>query len=178
MTIELVQKHFTEVYEREVHNLFRFCLLRVSDREKALDLTQEAFTRLWQSYRKSDVIESPKALLFTIARNLIIDWYRKKKSLSLENLSADEEIEFDVKDEGATEAIEQGAEVKQVLLLLNKLSPEFREAVYLRYIEGLPPQEIAQVLGLNANVVSIRITRGLARLRELLGVNNDEKSYE
>lgn len=171
MSIEHVQKRFTQVYERESDTLFRFCLLRVSDREKALDITQEAFTKLWRSFLLEKEVENPKALVFTIARNLIIDWYRKKKTLSLESLSSDEdEREFDVGDEKATLAIEHHAEVRHVLELLNQLPAEYREAVYLRFVEGLNPRDIAQVLDTSPNVVSVRITRGLATLRGLLGI--------
>lgn len=179
MTIEHVQKRFTQVYERESDALFRFCLLRVSDREKALDITQESFTKLWRSFLLEKEVENPRALVFTIARNLIIDWYRKKKSLSLEGLSSglgDDEREFDVGDEHATLAIEHYTEVRHVLDLLNQLPTEYREAVYLRFVEGLNPRDIALVLETSPNVVSVRITRGLAALRELLGIKGGDQN--
>ncbi len=177
MSIKHVQKQFIEVYERESDTLFRFCLLRVSDREKALDITQESFAKLWNSFLLEKEVENPKALVFTIARNLIIDWYRKKKSLSLESLSSGEdEREFDIGDDKATLAIEHFAEVRHVLELLNQLPVEYREVVYLRFVEGLNPRDIALVLEITPNVVSVRITRGLAALRELLGIKGGNEN--
>ncbi len=48
MKQSLVHK-FEKIYEKESDAVFRFCLFRVSDREQALDITQETFLRLWQS---------------------------------------------------------------------------------------------------------------------------------
>ena len=177
MSIDDDKKRFTDIYNRESDSLFRFCLLRVSDREKALDLTQEAFNRLWSSMVIGKTIENPRALLYRVARNLIIDWYRKTKSLSLESLLGEgEDREFDPPDERATLEIEINADSRRALSVLDKLELGYREVIYLRYVEDLSPKDIAEVLGLNANTVSIRITRGLAALRKLIGIpeNNHE----
>src|SRR3989338_4538203 len=172
MSIDGDKKRFTDIYNRESDSLFRFCLLRVSDREKALDLTQESFTRLWSSMVLGKKIDNPRALLYTVARNLIIDWYRRIKSVSLEGLSEkDEDREFDPPDEKATLEIEISADSSRVLLLLEKLEPYYREVIHLRYVEDLSPKDIAEILKLNANTVSVRITRGLEALRSLIGVS-------
>ena len=76
-------KKFELIYRDKSDNIFRFCLIKVSDRDQALDITQETFLRLWQSLQSKEEIRNEKAFLFTIARRLIIDWYRKKKSLSI-----------------------------------------------------------------------------------------------
>ena len=85
MTIEDDKKRFTDIYNQESDALFRFCLSRLSDREKALELTQETFTRLWKLMLEGRG-DKPRALLYAIARNLIIDWYRRIKSVSIESL--------------------------------------------------------------------------------------------
>ncbi|MDE2188782.1 MAG: RNA polymerase sigma factor, partial [Patescibacteria group bacterium] len=87
------KKTFTAAYEDESDAIFRFCLLRVSDRDQALDLTQETFVRLWQSLTLGHEMTNMRAFLFTVAHRLIIDWYRKKKSVSLENLSSGDDDE-------------------------------------------------------------------------------------
>lgn len=168
------QKRFTDIYNQESDALFRFCVLRVSDREKALDLTQEAFTRLWGYISRGKLVENPRALLYKVARNLIIDWYRRIKSVSLESLTNDDDREFDPQDEKATLDIEIGADAKHVLSMLDHLGPLYREVIYFRYVEDLSPKDIAEILGLNANIVSIRITRGMEELRKLMGIQKDE----
>jgi len=163
---------FTEIYNQESDSLFRFCLFRVSDREKALDLTQEAFTRLWTYIYRGKKISNPRALLYKVARNLIIDWYRKVKPISIEGLAnGDGEPEFDPPDPKADLEIELGVEGRRVLSTLNKLHPHHKEVIYLRYIEGIPPRDVAEILGLNANTVSLRISRGMEALRKLMGID-------
>lgn len=170
MSTEGDQRFFTEIYEQEADPLFRFCLLRVSNRERALEITQETFARLWESISVGKDVQSPRAFIYTVARNLIIDWYRKKKPVSIEALSGDEGKDFDILDEDASSAIEMDALAKQALSLLNKLESQYKEVIYFRYLEGFSPQEISEILGLNANTVSIRITRGMEALRKLMGI--------
>ncbi|MEK7642115.1 MAG: RNA polymerase sigma factor, partial [Patescibacteria group bacterium] len=87
-TRKSAEKAFNEIYAAHADALFRFCLVKVSDRERALDLTQDTFTRFWQRLvEESETIDKPKTFLFAIARNAIIDWYRKKKSVSLDAMT-------------------------------------------------------------------------------------------
>lgn len=170
------QDRFETIYEKESDSLFRFCLLRVSDREQALDLTQEAFTRLWTYLAQGKSVENPRALVYKVAHNLIIDWYRKTKSVSLEGLlKEDGDKEFDPPDEKADLAIELDADAKRVLVVLNNLEPQYREVMHLRYVDDLSPKEIAEILGLNANTVSVRLTRGMEALRELMGIQGNKQ---
>ncbi len=171
MSIDDDKKRFTDIYNRESDSLFRFCLLRVSEREKALDLTQETFSRLWSSIASGKKVNHPKALLYRVARNLIIDWYRRIKPVSLESLSgADEDMEFDPPDQRATIEIEVGAESKRVLSMLGKIESQYQEVIYLRYVEDLSPKDIAEILKINTNTVSVRITRGMEALRKVIGI--------
>jgi len=179
MSIDDDKKHFTNIYNEESDSVFRFCLLRVSDREKALELTQETFTRLWSSMVLGNLpagrqgkIANPRALAYTVARNLIIDWYRRVKSISLESLSGEDgDKEFEVPDEKATLEIELNVDSRRVLSMLERLEPQYREVIHLRYVEDLSPKDIAEVLKLNPNTVSVRITRGLEALRRLIGIS-------
>ncbi len=81
---------FITLYKSESDKLFRYCWMRISSREQAIDTVQESFMKLWDALEKcrkdGTQIESQRAMLFAIARNLIIDWYRKKKSISLDVL--------------------------------------------------------------------------------------------
>ncbi len=163
------REQFEQIYEEEADKLFRFSLFRVSDRERAIDLVQESFARLWQKLASGEEVSNRKGFLYRTARNLIIDWYRKKKTLSLDT-SFEEESAPDIEDERAYEAIEMEAEVSRVLEVLKSLPEESREVVYLRFVEDLKPQEIAELLGVNPNVVSIRITRGLKDLKKKLHI--------
>ena len=174
MSISDDKKRFTDIYNEESDSLFRFCLLRVSNRDKALDITQESFTRFWNSIYQGKQVDNPRALLFVVARNLIIDWYRRIKSSSLESLTKDDDDRtFDFPDEVSTSQMDISADSKRVLSMLNNLEKQYREVVYLRYVEDLPPKDIAQILHLNTNVVSVRITRGMEALRKMMGIKKN-----
>jgi RNA polymerase sigma-70 factor (ECF subfamily) len=174
MNQQALNNQFKAIYEREADNIFRFCVIRVSDREQAMDITQETFTRLWQSLKEGKKMTNERAFLFTVAHRLIIDWYRKKKSLRLEMFTdPDTGEEYDVAEEGAAERIVEGSEGKMLIAALEKLSPSYRQVIYLRFIEGLQPKEIGEVLGISANAASVRITRGLEELRKISGYSLD-----
>jgi RNA polymerase sigma-70 factor (ECF subfamily) len=161
-----IKEEFNTIYIKESDSLFRYCLTRVSDREKAIDIVQDVFTQLWIMYNKGEVVKYSRAFLFTVARNRIIDWYRKKKSLSLDAMAdTDSELFFEPMDEKAHLNIILSTEAKRVIEAIDTLEPSYREAVYLRFVEDLSPQEIATILETTAGVVSVRITRGIEKLK-------------
>jgi RNA polymerase sigma-70 factor (ECF subfamily) len=162
---------FEVIYENESDIIFRFCLVRVSNREQALDITQETFLRLWKSLLEGKEILNNKAFLFTVAHRLIIDWYRKKKSLSLDNIMYNEKEDgYDPIDEKTTiDNILFGAEGRYLLDKINLLNSSYRHPVYLRFVEDLSPGEIGDILGISANAASVRINRGLIELKKIAG---------
>ena len=62
--------------------IYRLCLYKTSNESVAHDLTQETFLRLWKSMSSDKNIEKPKQYIYQIARNLIVDYYKSKKSVS------------------------------------------------------------------------------------------------
>lgn len=170
--VDRVAGVFGEVYEKESDAIFRFCLLRTSDRELALDLTQETFMRFWNSLLANKDIQNNRTFLFTIARNLIIDFYRKKKSFSLETMmenAAEGRSSFVL---AALDNVETSAEADFLVRKIRELPEPYSNAVYLRCVEELKPREISEILGESANVISVRISRGLEQLRNMLHMEN------
>ncbi len=166
MGLKNIKEKYTEIYHKEADTLFRYCFMRVHDREKAIDIVQDIFIELWKAEQGSEKIRNPRAYLFTLAHNRIIDWYRKKKSESLDALMESEDSHFGPRDESAHTDIIFSAEAKRVLKAVETLEPAYKDVLYLRFTKDLSPQEIAEILGSNANAVSVRITRGLEKLRE------------
>src|SRR6266566_458854 len=80
---------FIQVYDQFADAIFRHCWFRVSDRERAKDLTQETFVKVWKILDRGESVENMRAYLYRIANNLIIDHYRKKKDVSLDLLQED-----------------------------------------------------------------------------------------
>lgn len=164
---------FEEAYNRYSDELFRHSSLRLSDRDRARELTQECFLKTWEYVQKGNTIDDFRPFLYRTLRNLIIDEYRRKKSRSLEAmLEGTEETDVEVllpADESNTlEAAIDRFEGKRALQALEKLPDLYKEVLVLRYIEGLSPQEIAECVGESENAVSVRIHRGLKKLKVLL----------
>ena len=163
---------FEAIYSKEGDIIFRFCRARVSGREQALDLTQETFVRLWQTLMSGKVISNERAFLFTVAHRLIIDWYRKKKTISLEHVfqgvaNVDDEA-YDPSDDNQRVDHELGADARFALAKIQELEPVYRDPVYLRFVEGLPPAAVSKILKISVNVASVRIHRGIKKLQQLL----------
>ena len=167
MEEKTVQQQFIESYDELSDAIFRHCYFRVSNREVALDLMQDAFAKTWRHLQKGNDIYDARAFLYKVTNNLIIDYYRKKKSVSLEYLTENEERPFQPPD-NAHEQMLFEAELSEALKMLNKLEEPYRQAVTLRYVDGLSPKEIAEIVGENANNVSVRINRGISKLKKYI----------
>lgn len=165
-------KEFGEAYERYSDELFRHCAMRLSDRERALELTQEAFVRAWQYIQRGEEVRELRPFLYRTLRNLIIDEYRKYKSVSLEAMAGEEDESAEYllpPDETNTlETAIDRFDGKLALERLQELQENYRDVLLLRYVDGLSPKEIAKEIGESENAVSVRIHRGLKKLRELL----------
>jgi RNA polymerase sigma-70 factor (ECF subfamily) len=146
--------------------IFRFCLMKTSNKELAEDFTQETFMRYWQSLREGKTMTNPRSYLYTIANNMIIDWYRKKKSVSLDAL---EETGFEAEALSMLGA-DSESEVKGILDAITELDAKDTEVVLLRFVEGLDPKDIAEILEESANVVSVRINRAIEKVQKKLHI--------
>lgn len=159
-----MKSQFLNAYDAYGDAIFRFCVLKVSNRELAQDLAQEVFMKYWQTLRKGEKLQNERAYLYTLARNLVIDWYRKKKESSLDVLT-EAGIEF----QGDTsKSITDSAEAREAFEVIGQLEEGDREVLTLRFVEGFSPKEIADVTGESANTISVRIHRALKKVQELL----------
>src|SRR3990167_7519939 len=137
------EKNFLQLYEDFAEPVFRHCYFRLSNREKARDLMQEAFTRTWEQLVSGEKIMNLKAFVYRVANNLIIDNYRKKKDSSLDELQAGG---FDpgVDDHENIMSMIAGKELVQ---LLDGLDDKYRQVIVMRYVDDLAPREIAGIVG-------------------------------
>lgn len=158
------QAAFLEAYDQYADAVFRLCYGKTGSRDEAKDLAQEVFTRVWERLGKEGKeIENLRAFLFTVARNLIKDYYKKKKPV----------LERDL-PEGMMEAMPiEGdqlahSESQIALKALQELSDPYREALTLHLVEGLPIGEIAKILNERPNTISVRVKRGIEKVRATL----------
>lgn len=165
------EQHYLASYKAHSDALFRYCYGKLGDRELAKDLTQDIFMKTWQYIAGGKKIENLKSFLFRTAHNAVIDEYRKKKTTSLDVMRDDGFDPSDAND--AVKAAEHMHDGKQAIELIQKLPDTYRDAVYLQYVEQLSIREIADILDESENNISVRIFRGIEKLKEMI---NHERS--
>ena len=154
---------FAEVYEQEYSYLYNYVYMQVMHRENTEDLISEIFMRAMTHYDGFDPSKaSVRTWLCTIARNCLIDYFRKNGRRKTENLDdAPEPSEMDQYD------ILKNPINQEVYRLLEKLSDDERELLSMIYVQELKNPQIGQILGINAKAVSERHRRLLAKLRAM-----------
>jgi RNA polymerase sigma-70 factor (ECF subfamily) len=157
-----------DLVERFQHRLVRYLLYLTGKREYAEDLAQETWIRVLQRGSQYDGRQRFDPWLFAIARNLAIDYLRKKRNaaatVSLPN-DRDAVLLLSSSDPSPFEAAARSEDAMRLAVQLQILPPLYREALLLRFQEDLSLAEMTQVLGAPTTTVTSRIYRGLAALR-------------
>src|ERR1700690_2687995 len=153
---------FSSLYKKYAPDVYRFALYLSSERGEAEDITSETFVRAWTSPEPIEMA-TVKGYLFTIARNLFLQGLRKKTR----HVALDEEL----RDPRAGPYVqaEQKEKLRSVMTELQRLPEASRSALLMRAVDGMPYEEIANVLGLSLAAVKVKIHRArlaLAGLRD------------
>jgi RNA polymerase sigma-70 factor (ECF subfamily) len=165
-----------DLVERCQHRLVRYLLYLTGRREYAEDLAQETWVRVLQRGSQYNGRQRFDPWLFAIARNLAIDYLRKKrKGVQTASLPNDRDAMLLLPTSGPSpfEAAARSEDAIRLAGQLQILSPLYREALLLRFQEDLSLPEIAQVLGAPITTVTSRIYRGLAALRSAFEEGGD-----
>jgi RNA polymerase sigma-70 factor (ECF subfamily) len=156
------REDFERLYEEHAQPLFGFLVYRTGDRVEAEDVLGEAFLRALRGRKRFDRRRgSEKAWLYSIALNVLRDQVRRSaaESRALERVEAVAAVE----GAGGIDVVEDRDLVARAL---DKLSPEEREAIALRYGGQLTVPEMARALDLPLRTVESRVHRALRKLRE------------
>ena len=167
-----------DLVERFQHRLVRYLLYLTGRREFAEDLAQETWIRVLQRGSQYNGRQRFDPWLFAIARNLAIDYLRKKrKGVQTASLPNDRDAMLLLPTSGPSpfEAAARSEDAIRLAGQLQILSPLYREALLLRFQEDLSLPEIAQVLGAPVTTVTSRIYRGLAALRSAFEEGGDSR---
>lgn len=153
---------YTVFYRRYAKDIFKFLRLKLPTSELAEDLTQEVFLKVWKYINQGRQIENLRALLYQTARNLAIDYYRRKKSVLFDEgeqtllaSTCDLQREIELKDD-----------LQEIQTALKELKKEYQEVIILRYIQEFSDKEIAQVTCKSAGAVRVLMHRALKALRK------------
>lgn len=163
------------MYAKRIYNLsYRY----TGRRQDAEDLTQEIMIRVYQSLNtfRSDA-GSLQNWILRVGRNLIIDHYRQTRRY--QPAAGSEEMDGmhleDDKLPNPQQMVEMDEAARFLWNGLNSLSPELKEALVLRDLEGLAYREIADMLGIPEGTVKSRINRGRVELARILSKRRAQK---
>jgi RNA polymerase sigma factor (sigma-70 family) len=171
--------------EREQARLRNFVRRRVADESEVEDILQDVFYELVAAYRLMQPIEQVSAWLFRVARNRIIDRFRKKKpAVSLQDSAAVAESEqrepllledlLPSPDAGPEAAYARGVLMEELDAALDELPEEQRKIFVAHEIEGRSFKELAEETGLSVNTLLARKRYAVLHLRERLKEIHDE----
>ena len=173
------EERFLKAFEEYNDALFRHAFLRVSDRERAIDIVHDAYTKVWVYVKNGHEVDAFRPFLYKVLNNLIIDEYRKAKESSLDALLEIDGVDegtFDELSENTVESLAATLDGKKAFEMLSDIPDEYREIIILRFVDGLGPKEISELVEESENVVSVRLHRGLKLLRQR--IEKREKEIE
>lgn len=162
---------FAQAFEQYSDAIFRHCCYRCFDRERAKELMQEVFMKAWDYLVAGNDIDNVQAFLYRGANNILIDEARRAKKRTVVSFEDMQEEGFDIEGEDGR-TMGRVFDAKAIAEILHELEEPYRTAVIMRYIDELSPKEIAELLNETANVVSVRINRGMKMLKTILAQND------
>jgi RNA polymerase sigma-70 factor, ECF subfamily len=162
--------------EQYQYRLIRYLIFLLGSRDPVDDLVQETWLRVLERGRTYDGQSRFEPWLFAIARNLAIDYTRKRRSISLDSTDfgpgAPESLSPVSTEPSPFEQAARTEDAQYLAQTLQTLEPIYREALILRFQEDLSLQEISTIVGAPVSTVSTRIYRGLAVLRGQMGAEH------
>ena len=143
--------------EKQYDKIYRYCYFKLYDKQLAQDITQETFLRFYQQGLSFDHgRELP--YLYTIAKNLCIDEFRKQAVDSIEELES----------EATSDLAEEWIDILVLRSIVSKLPNDEQELLFLRYANELPITSICKITGLSRFAVYRRLSKSLKWLKEEL----------
>ena len=156
---------FGRLYDMYVDRVYRHIYYRVGNTADAEDLTQQVFIKAWQAIGRYKKTASPfLAWLLKISHNLVIDFYRSKKS---ETYADFDDVATKPKTDPAHLAEAQFSK-QDIRGAINKLHGDQQQVILMRFIEDFSYAEIAAAVGKSEGAIRVILHRGLAKLKTIM----------
>ena len=160
-------KNFAALYDKYFDQIYRYVYRRVSDKDTVEDLVSQTFYDAlshmedyeWRGFAFS-------AWLYKIAHNNVLKWYReqgKMQTVELEHGSNMADKSVDTVDD-----VKKSELKDEMAVILDKLEDEDREIIRLKFFEEVSNVEIAEIMGLSANHIGVKVFRALKKVKQLL----------
>ncbi len=158
---------FEQIFRAYAPRVRAFMLQRVRDPQVSEELMQETMVTIWRKAAQFDAAKgSPSAWIFTIARNLRIDSYRRSRQ---PDFDPNDPAFVPEAEPAADDAVETQDEEQRLHIALTGLPPEQHDLLKLAFFEEVSHSEIAERLGLPLGTVKSRIRLAFSKLRAALG---------
>lgn len=165
-----LQTEFSKVYDQYAPILWRHILLRTSSPEESDEILSKAFLRTWEYLRARKKVRNIRGFLWTVTDRLIVDFYR---SASTARVRFADYSAFEATEPAVSPELDEHLTAKQgvadVMTAMEKLRPDERLIISLRFIEDMDLGEVAATVGKSKNATSVAIHRALKRLNHILG---------
>ncbi len=194
------KEEFEKIYDNHVDQIFRFVYLKVSSKETAEDITSKVFIRAWGAVKKGEVfcerkkgfqkkaslsvpessasLRNPRAFLYQIARNLVIDYYRQNRKREDDEKGSSknfpqtkvslEKVVVPDKEMRADERAILESQVEEVKNALKGMKEEYQNVIIWYYLDELTSAEIADLLEKPESSIRVLIHRAVSALRKNL----------
>lgn len=164
------QEAFSELYTLYLERIYRYVRLKVGSPTEAEDITSTVFLSAWRTidHFAPQRESSFAAWLFKLARNAVIDRYRRARDIiSLD--ATDKRPTIHVIQPGPEDQVEHQIVIDELYMALQTLTSEQREVVLLRFVEGLSAREVGDIMGKQEGAVRGMQFRAIESLRRTLG---------
>jgi len=154
--------NFPDLYEEYFDKIYRFVYYKTHHRETAEDITSDVFIKALKNISSFNQLKGTfQAWLFKIARNTVIDYYRKKKNL----VNIDDIYSLGEEDSVLTD-LDTKSQIQMAKKYLAKLNPIQREIVVLRVWESMPYKEIAEIVGIQEQACKMTFYRAMENIKK------------
>ncbi|MGD9332892.1 MAG: sigma-70 family RNA polymerase sigma factor [Desulfobacterales bacterium] len=177
--IEAVRRGHTEAFGDIVRKyqktVFNIMYRSTGSQDEAADLTQDAFLRAFDRLHTYRSGKNFYSWLYALAMNVARDHLRKRqRQPAMEHRDVDNTVRFVAPDEAET-ATHRSIDIQSLWAVLRTLSLNDREAVLLRFRDGMKMKEIAECLNLSVSGAKMRVHRGLKKLQDAWEYHYDER---
>jgi RNA polymerase sigma-70 factor, ECF subfamily len=174
----MTKENFSKIYDDHSKEIFNFLFIRTQSSDLASDIVSETFFKFWKSNcdKPEDYLKNHRAFLYRLAKNCLVDSYRKSnrhETVSIEASMEDSEnenvIEIQVQSTEDIKADYADSEKKQMVLqAIKKLNPIYADVLIYHYIQGLDSREISVIIDRTESNTRVIIHRALESLKKAL----------
>ena len=165
---------FGSLYERYLPRIFQYVSYRVGDKAAAEDLTSDIFNKALDGFKKFNPEKAAfSTWIFSIARNTIIDYYRKHAKET--KVRKDTEPDITMTSNTPEEQITRSEEIARLRECISKLNENEQELISLKFSGGMTNREIARITDFSESNVGTILCRAIRKLRDDFSGWDDER---